>query len=339
MIGPEKLSVLLPVYNTRSDWLTVAVESVLNQTYREFELLLLNDGSTNPDTLATLVAFEKADDRVRLIHNPENMGLPKTLNRGLTLARYDWIARMDGDDISEPQRFEKQVAFLKAHPDITLLGTNMYAFGEIHTICRYPEQHDEIATALLDHCAMAHPTLIFRKDQILASGGYPTDYPNAEDYGLWTKLVLHHPEVRFANMPDLLYRYRVIRSRPAYVQAQEESAFRIRTATLTALGVPEEFLPYFIKPERKQISGKKLKAYEDALSRIFSTLQRQPYFIDNYFREIMLAILRKAVKRALPSPYALQRAGSLLLRREAYLNSLFPRKAPTKPASDSLYSK
>ena len=191
MTGPEKLSVLLPVYNTRSDWLTVAVESVLNQTYREFELLLLNDGSTNPDTLATLVAFEKADDRVRLIHNPENMGLPKTLNRGLTLARYDWIARMDGDDISEPQRFEKQVAFLKAHPDITLLGTNMYAFGEIHTICRYPEQHDEIATALLDHCAMAHPTLIFRKDQILASGGYPTDYPNAEDYGLWTKLVLH----------------------------------------------------------------------------------------------------------------------------------------------------
>lgn len=95
----------------------------------------------------------------------------------------------------------------------------------------------------------------------------------------------------------------------------------------------------FIKPERKQISGKKLKAYEDALSRIFSTLQRQPYFIDNYFREIMLAILRKAVKRALPSPYALQRAGSLLLRREAYLDSLFPRKAPTKPASDSLYSK
>ncbi len=163
MTGPEKLSVLLPVYNTRSDWLTVAVESVLNQTYREFELLLLNDGSTNPDTLSTLVAFEKADDRVRLIHNPENMGLPKTLNRGLTLARYDWIARMDGDDISEPQRFEKQVAFLKAHPDITLLGTNMRSFGEIETLSCYPEHHNEIASSMLDYCAICHPSVIFRK--------------------------------------------------------------------------------------------------------------------------------------------------------------------------------
>lgn len=99
MTSPEKLSVLLPVYNTPSDWLIVAIESVLKQTYQDFELLLLNDGSTNPDTLATLAAFEKADDRVRLIHNSENMGLPKMLNRGLRLARYDWVARMDGDDI------------------------------------------------------------------------------------------------------------------------------------------------------------------------------------------------------------------------------------------------
>ena len=118
MTSPEKLSVLLPVYNTRSDWLSIAIESVLNQTHRDFELLLLNDGSTDPDTLATLAAFEKADDRVRLIHNLENMGLAKTLNRGLTLARYDWVARMDGDDIAEPQRFERQLAYLRAHPDI-----------------------------------------------------------------------------------------------------------------------------------------------------------------------------------------------------------------------------
>lgn len=215
----------------------------------------------------------------------------------------------------------------------------MRSFGEIETLSCYPEHHNEIASSMLDYCAICHPSVIFRKDLILASGGYPVDFPNAEDYALWLKLILHHPEVRFANMPDVLLQYRVNRSRPAYVQAQEESARRIRTATLAALGVSEELLPYFSKPERKQISGKKLKAYEDALSRIFSTLQRQPYFIDNYFREIMLAILRKAVKRALPSPYALQRAGLLLLRREAYLDSLFPRKAPTKPASDSLYSK
>ncbi|BBF22586.1 glycosyltransferase [Sutterella megalosphaeroides] len=339
MTGPEKLSVLLPVYNTRADWLSVAIESVLSQTYRDFELLLLNDGSTNPDTLATLAAFEKADDRVRLIHNPENMGLAKTLNRGLTLARYDWIARMDSDDISEPQRFEKQVEFFKTHPDITVLGTGMNMFGELEAAGQNPEHHDEIATMMLNRCAIAHPTVMFRKNPILASGGYPIDYPNAEDYALWTKLIFHHPEVRFANLPALLLRYRLIRSRPAYVKTQEESAIRIRAAAFAALGVPGLLLPYFAKPARKRISGKKLKAYEDALSRIFIALQRQPYIIDDTFRERMQYILQKAVKRALPSPYALRRMGSLLFRREAYLDSLFPRKAPTKPAADSLYSK
>lgn len=339
MTSPEKLSVLLPVYNTRSDWLSIAIESVLNQTHRDFELLLLNDGSTDPDTLATLAAFEKADDRVRLIHNPENMGLPKTLNRGLTLARYDWVARMDGDDISEPQRFEQQVAFLRSHPDITVLGTGVSIFGDFETVCRNPERHDEIASMMLARCPIAHPSVIFLKDPILASGGYPTDYPNAEDYALWTKLILRHPEVRFANMSDLLLRYRVNRSRPAYIKAQEESTLRIQTVAFAALGVPKQLLPYFAKPSRKRISSKRLKAYEDALSCIFNALQPQPYAVNDCLCERMHCILQKAVKRALPSPYALRRVGSLLFRREAYLDSLFPRKAPTKPASDSLYSK
>lgn len=142
-----------------------------------------------------------------------------------------------------------------------------------------------------------------------------------------------------ANLQETLVRYRVNRSRPAYVKSQADSCHRIRVAAFAALGVPEQLLPYFAKPERKRISGKKLKAYEDALCHIFNALQRQPFFIDDLFRERMLSILRKAVKRALPSPYALRRVGSLLFRREAYLDSLFPRKAPTKPASDSLYSK
>lgn len=180
MTGPEKLSVLLPVYNTRSDWLTVAIESVLNQTYREFELLLLNDGSTNPDTLATLAAFEKADDRVRLIHNPENMGLAKTLNRGLTLARYDWVARMDGDDISEQQRFERQLAYLETHPEVSVLATALTTFGDQNEVLHYVEHHEDIAATMLWWgCCIPHPTVLYRKAAILKAGGYPTDYPNA----------------------------------------------------------------------------------------------------------------------------------------------------------------
>ena len=338
MIGPEKLSVLLPVYNTRSDWLSLAIESVLNQTYRDFELLLLNDGSTNPDTLATLAAFEKADNRVRLVHNPENMGLPKTLNRGLTLARYDWIARMDGDDISEPQRFERQLAYLGRHPDIAILGTELMAFGDKQEIFHYAERHEDIATAMLWVCSIPHPTVMYRKEVILAAGGYPTDYPNAEDYALWTKIVAHHPNVRFAIVPEVLFKYRMTLSRPDYYKVQQTSTVRIQEELFSSLGLRAEDVRMWFKPTSR-LTERELQKYEAVLSRDFETLRQHPFIAEGTLRARLGYIVRKAVKRALPSPYALRRAGSLLLRREAYLDSLFPQKAPTKPASDSLYSR
>lgn len=338
MIGPEKLSVLLPVYNTRSDWLSLAIESVLNQTYRDFELLLLNDGSTNPDTLATLAAFEKADNRVRLVHNPENMGLPKTLNRGLTLARYDWIARMDGDDISEPQRFERQLAYLGRHPDIAILGTELMAFGDKQEIFHYAERHEDIVTAMLWVCSIPHPTVMYRKEVILAAGGYPTDYPNAEDYALWTKIVAHHPNVRFAIVPEVLFKYRMTLSRPDYYKVQQTSTVRIQEELFSSLGLRAEDVRMWFKPTSR-LTERELQKYEAVLSRDFETLRQHPFIAEGTLRDRLGYIVRKAVKRALPSPYALRRAGSLLLRREAYLDSLFPKKAPTKPASDSLYSR
>lgn len=338
MIGPEKLSVLLPVYNTRSDWLSLAIESVLNQTYRDFELLLLNDGSTNPDTLATLAAFEKADNRVRLVHNPENMGLPKTLNRGLTLARYDWIARMDGDDISEPQRFERQLAYLGRHPDIAILGTELVAFGDKQEIFHYAERHEDIATAMLWVCSIPHPTVMYRKEVILAAGGYPTDYPNAEDYALWTKIVAHHPNVRFAIVPEVLFKYRMTLSRPDYYKVQQTSTVRIQEELFSSLGLRAEDVRMWFKPTSR-LTERELQKYEAVLSRDFETLRQHSFIAEGTLRDRLGYIVRKAVKRALPSPYALRRAGSLLLCQEAYLDSLFPRKAPTKPASDSLYSK
>lgn len=338
MTSPEKLSVLLPVYNTRSDWLSIAIESVLNQTHRDFELLLLNDGSTDPDTLATLAAFEKADDRVRLIHNPENMGLAKTLNRGLTLARYDWVARMDGDDIAEPQRFERQLAYLRAHPDISILGSDLRTFGDKQEIFHYAERHEDITTSMLWGCSIPHPTVMYRKAAILAAGGYPTDYPNAEDYALWSKIVSHHPDVRFAIVPEVLFNYRVTLSRPEYYAVQQESTARIKETLFTDLGLPNHASCMWNKPTHR-LTGAELREYEETLSRDFATLKQHPGLTESLIRERLCYIIRKAVKRALPSPYALRRVGSLLFRREAYLDSLFPLTAPTKAASDSLYSK
>ncbi len=339
MTAPEKLSVLLPVYNTRSDWLTVAIESVLNQTFRDFELLLLNDGSTDPDTIATLAAFEKTDDRVRLIHNPENMGLPKTLNRGLTLARHDWVARMDGDDISEPQRFERQLAYLETHPDISILGTALTTFGDQNEVHHYAEHHEDIASAMLWWgCCIPHPTVLYRKAVILKAGGYPTDYPNAEDYALWAKLVAHHPDVRFAVVPEVLFNYRVTLSRPEYHETQRISTVRIKEALFSDLGLSSRTVRMWSKPDRR-LTGRDLREYEENLSRDFELLKQPPSLSESLIREHLSYIIGKAVKRALPSPYALRRMGSLLFRREAYLDSLFPRKAPTKPAADSLYSK
>src|SRR5918996_2481069 len=118
MISTPKVSVVMPAYNA-AVYLDEAVTSILNQTFREFEFIVINDGSTD-DTVSILDKYEKSDSRIRVYHQ-ENQGMIAALNRGCRLARGKYIARMDADDISLPRRFERQLEFMEGHPQIGIL--------------------------------------------------------------------------------------------------------------------------------------------------------------------------------------------------------------------------
>ncbi|RJP58329.1 MAG: glycosyltransferase [Ignavibacteriales bacterium] len=197
------ISVILPVYNGEK-YLREAIDSVLNQTFSDFELLILNDGSTDS---TEEVVKSYSDGRIRYF-NLEHKGLPSTLNFGLQEAKFDYIARMDSDDICHPVRFEKQIDFLQANPDIDLLGSNLIIVNSVKRIQKrveYPECDKNIKDQLPSKCCIAHPTIMFKKQVVLSAGGYD-NYSIAQDWALYLKLL---PLSIFHNLQDYLITLRI----------------------------------------------------------------------------------------------------------------------------------
>jgi glycosyltransferase involved in cell wall biosynthesis len=200
MQGPE-LSVIMCVYNGET-FLKEAVESVLGQTYASFEFIVVNDGSTDRSA-EILASFD--DPRIKRIDNSSNLGLIRSLNIGLDLAKGDFIARMDADDICAPDRLQKQLSFLKDNPEIGLCGSWLKIVDE-ETSYKFPLTHDEIMAALLEYNAMAHPSVLLRTKLVKESGlRYDSRFPGAEDYELWSRMIFL---TRFANIPETLLFYR-----------------------------------------------------------------------------------------------------------------------------------
>ncbi len=200
MASTPRVTVFIPVYN-RKHYITTAVESILAQTYTDFELLVLDDGSTD----GTLDALANCHDpRLRLERNPRNLGLPSTRNRGLELAQGEYIALLDSDDKAWPQRLARQVAVLDQRPDLVQIGAAcdfMDAEGRLRSrVRRRPLDADEVAASLLFYCAMTNRTLMGRT-AILRQYGYSTDFPSSEDYELHLRLSRRY---RMANLPDVL---------------------------------------------------------------------------------------------------------------------------------------
>src|SRR5688500_9491550 len=230
-----KVSVLMPAFNCEQH-IREAIDSILGQSYQDFELLIVDDHSTD-STPAVVREYCDLDPRIQCVLNEESKGIVGALNTGLGRARGEYVARMDADDISLPTRLEKQQDFLGAHRDIAVCGTNMELFGAQQFVWRLPEDHAAIRAGLIFTVFIAHATVMMRRS-VLEENQYRYDasYGYAEDYELWSRLSENH---RFANLPDVLYRYRkhatddtspreAIRSR---------SAQRVRLRLLDALGI------------------------------------------------------------------------------------------------------
>lgn len=204
MPADPSITVLMPLYNGER-YIRQAIESILCQTWRDYELLIIDDGSRDagPDIISTI-----QDERIVLLRNPSNMGVAATLNRGLEVARGRYIARMDADDISLPDRLERQVRFMDKHPDVGISGgwVRLFGGGELPYTCRVPTDRHAVAAYMLFENALWHVTAIMRRDVLSrASLYYDPVFSRSEDYDLWTRAGQHFA---LANIDQISVRVR-----------------------------------------------------------------------------------------------------------------------------------
>ena len=180
----------MPVYNC-AQYLREAIESILGQTFQDFEFIIINDGSTD-NTPEILREYANKDSRIRVINQP-NSGIVTALNRGLKEAKGEWIFRMDGDDISLPYRFEAQIKMVEKNPSLVLVGgwcEQIDKDGISLKINKYPEKHEYLIKALENGRPFPpHPTAFYNKESVLKVGGYRGRFRHAEDTDLWLRLI------------------------------------------------------------------------------------------------------------------------------------------------------
>lgn len=209
MTHPPMISVVMSVYNG-SRYLREAIDSILNQTFRDFEFIIIEDKSTD-DTLQILEDYRSRDSRIKIIKKDENNGLPgfiKNLNHGLNLSRGKYIARMDADDISHPDRFALQVDFLGNNPDIFMVGSAIECIDKCGNFTRLmqPKFTDkEIQKTMFSNISMYHPVIMFRNDSTIR---FREKMRYCEDYDLYFRLMI--AGYRFANIQRPLLKYRIL---------------------------------------------------------------------------------------------------------------------------------
>lgn len=201
-----RVCVLMSVHNARKT-LVQTVDSILNQTLRDFEFLIIDDASTD-GSREMLQRYAARDSRIRLVRHDRNAGLTQRLNEGIELTDCALIARMDADDEALPERLAVQCEFMDAHPTVALAGSFIYAMGrrkKYDRLMTYPTEHSVIKEKLREGNCIAHPSVIFRRDAVMSVGMYRPEFKAAQDYDLWLRLSRQY---EIANIPVPLIRYR-----------------------------------------------------------------------------------------------------------------------------------
>ena len=231
--SPE-ITVLTPVYNGER-YLAQAIQSILEQTFENFELLIIDDGST--DRTSEIIK-QFSDPRIRAVNNETNIGLIGTLNRGIKLANGRYIARMDCDDWSAPDRLSKQWMFMEKHPEVGICGSWVKTIRDTEgELWEYPTSNADIRCRMLFSSMLAHPSVMIRKAMLTENHlEYAAGYIYAEDYELWSRCMDYF---NLANLPESLYNYRIHESNTAALHADEkkQTAKRIQQNILKLLGV------------------------------------------------------------------------------------------------------
>lgn len=293
VINLPKISVLMPVYNCEL-YIQEAIESILIQTFSDFEFLIIDDASTD----STLEVIKKYNDpRIKLIEKPNNTGYTNSLNYGLSIARGTYIARMDGDDISLPKRFEKQFSFMESNPDVAVCGTSFKILGTDDSVF-LPEKHDAIKTGMLKECKIAHPSVMmrvsfFKQNKI----SYDTFYEPAEDYDLWVRVSRIG---KLNNLQEILLLYRFHDDQVSNTNRKKQNlnATLIKTNLLTYLdrNISENEIKVYktMLQSINTVSFSDFKVFLKLKKRITS-LNNNEFFNENLLRKHFFEIEKKYV--------------------------------------------
>lgn len=198
-----KVSVIMSVYKEPVEWLRESIDSILNQTFIDFEFIIICDNPDYKEGIELLEEYRERDKRIVLLYNKQNIGLTKSLNKGLSIARGEYIARMDADDVSLPERFERQVTYMDEHSDCGICGSNFIYFGSRNHEVKYREKitNDD----LILESPFAHPTVMIRSS-FLGERRYDERFRVSQDYNLWARL--WGDEYYFYNIQKPLLNYR-----------------------------------------------------------------------------------------------------------------------------------
>ena len=208
------VSIVMPIYNSET-YLDEAILSIIHQTYQNWELLVINEFGSNEEGKRIINRYAAIDSRIRLIQNSKRLGIAESLNEGLRQAKGEYIARMDGDDISLPKRIEKQVEFMEENKDILLCGVQVEVFGSEKWDWKLETDPARIRTDALFYSPCVHPTILFRRDVINKYNVfYNKDYKASEDYDFFTR-ILEFGEI--ANLKEVLFKYRLYGTNATYI--------------------------------------------------------------------------------------------------------------------------
>jgi len=291
----SELTVIMPVYNGE-EFIEEAVNSILNQTFTNFSFIILDDNSTD-NTKAILEDFKKKNSRIEIINKSENVGPAILRNEGIKKANTEYIALMDADDISEPDRFEIQLKTLKDNQELGVVGSWFTIFGDKSKIIKHTTNHDNIKVGFLNSCVIGNPTVMFRKTA-MNNLIFDEEIPVSEDYALWSKAV---HITKFYNIPKSLLRYRwhdknVSRTKLAL---HEDAEKLIRVRQLRHFGIAEDNLnlDYYLNV----FSLKKRLAPEAIKQTILASKELIEYnkINKNYNQEILEKNINKGVIRTI----------------------------------------
>ena len=267
----KPLTVLMSVYNGEA-YLAAAIESILRQTFTDFDFLIIDDASTDKSSII-LEKFAKQDTRIKILTNQQNYGLAYSLRRGVEAAKTPWIARMDADDLAICDRLTKQMNYIKEHPEIDIIGS--YALdindnGEVLGTRKVPLDHENIYRLIWTN-PLIHPTVLFRRSAIIKIGSYycKTRQRIPEDYHLWFRACA--AGLQFANLPEPLIYYRFsqenfvrnnLKFLLAHVLIGWQGCWLVKASPLAYLGITKPLVLGILPPGLRYLVYNLLKQFD-----------------------------------------------------------------------------